>query len=133
MGRAMSSRRHAESPDAVFVELLGTHQITLPVDTASAQELSEMVFDSIRADQLYDSEQNQAARAVHTHLYELFGESCTVVGWVAGHRVTTDRGTLTLTGSTTCERCEVNPLCYGESNSGVRCLDISGCGYWYCA
>lgn len=133
MGRAIGSRRHAESPVAIFVELLGIHQIALPEDKPGAQELGEMVLSSIMADTIYDSEQNQAARAVHTHLYELFGESLSVVGWIDGHRVSTDRGTLTLVGTTACDRCQINPLCYGEGYSGVRCLDVSGCGYWYCA
>lgn len=118
-------------PVSVIQEFLATYGIQLPADRTTESVTDEIMLH-IFADEVYDSEQAQAERAAATVLYALFDASTIeITGWMRGQRVTHGYETFVLTGST-CERCETNPECYGASGSGVRCLDIVGCGWSHC-
>lgn len=125
------SRYRDVSPTTVIGRFFADYAIQLPTDR-TVESVADEIMLHIFADEVYDSEQAQAERAAAAVLYALFGTSTIeVAGWMRGQRVTHDYETFALTGST-CEKCETNPECYGTTGSGVRCLDVSGCGWTFC-
>jgi len=108
---------------------------SIDVDDDTFEVFMHDVGESIRADRVYDSEMRQAERACSTAVREWIAGPRTgmvqATGWFRGERLQVGREQFLLTGSA-CERCKVNPEAYGLGG-GVRCVDTTGCGYWYCA
>ena len=131
LGQELGANRRGERKNsAIVASLIERDEIALPQGLDSTV-IFERIFALILADRVYDSEGAQASRASATIFGEVFGETVEITGWFGGMKVVTDQGRFELTGGT-CPKCELNPECYGEGWSGVRCLDTQGCGWWFC-
>ena len=125
------TRYRDTSPAGAIEEFFSTYGIRLPAGN-TASSVSDAIFEHIFADEVYDSEQQQAERAAAKVLYKLFDASTVeITGWLRGQHVIDNYRRFVLTGDL-CEKCETNPSCYGESGSGIRCLDVAGCGWSFC-
>lgn len=130
MGWYIGSNRHGSTTAASAREFFSRYQVDVDEDTFDV--FIEDVISAIKADRVFDSEENQARRAcvpaVREWIARLTG-AVTIVGWMGGETVRVGRRKFELTG-TECPRCVVNPLAHGLGG-GVRCVSEQ-CGYWYC-
>ncbi|WP_434598274.1 hypothetical protein [Streptomyces sp. A5-4] len=131
LARAIEHSRRTENltPEAAIMGVLQKHRIELPAGFTISM-LADWIRNLVVADEVYDSELNQAHRASCAVLARLYGKSVPTAGWFAGDVAVVDGGRFELTGKT-CPDCEINPECYGIGG-GVRCLDERGCGWWFC-
>lgn len=135
----ISDERHEHDLRYSLDKFFNKHKI------AEEPELRDSIFEQVRehisADQVYDSERNQAYRALSTVLmaelpttpmagYPVY-QSIEVTGWIAGEVVIVNHRRYELTGDA-CPECKVNPKAYGIGG-GVRCVDEVNCRWWYCA
>lgn len=125
--RTRSGKTTVEGAVTAFLE---KHQVALPDGQTSAR-VAGAIMELVIADQVYDSEFAQAARATYAVLGELFpSPTVAAAGWLPGQTVKRGSETFRLTGNA-CPSCENNPECYGIGG-GVRCLDTAGCRWQFC-
>lgn len=129
LARRISNNRHSGTPFSQTIkDFLERYTIIV---SRSPEVLAEELYAHILADSAYDSETNQAHRAALKIFAAEFPEGRAIAsGWFAGEVVSYRRQRFELTGDA-CPRCKVNPECYGIGG-GVRCLDVQGCGWWFC-
>jgi len=135
----MSFERHTRTGDDSIRDFFNEHSIE--ADEALTKKIITEVHRLTVADQVYDSEQRQAYRALFPILKELLPTTATegyptyltinAVGWIRGETVRINGERFELTGDE-CERCGVNPKAHGIGG-GVRCVNTRECGWWYCA
>lgn len=135
VGYYMGSNRHGNDKGDLFNNRMDKYQASTPTDGATREMMIDEIEDAIYADQVYDSEEAQAQRAVYSTFKRHYGDGGIIItGWISGETVhppgVFSAGTLT---GRPCPRCEVNPVCDGHAGSGVRCLDEQKCGWLYCA
>ncbi len=138
LAERVASGRATPGPSASFHAHLKTY---LPhLSEEDREKLFQEFWALLALDGVQDSEERQARRAVwpilksHLHLLQQglpLKEELLITGWLPGASVRKRRETFTLTGDA-CPRCEVNPLAHG-AGGGLRCLDTTACGWWYCA
>lgn len=135
VGYYMGSNRCGNDLRDLFNNQMDEYQASTPPDGATREMMLDEIGEAIDADQVYDSEGEQAERAVYATFKRHYGEdSITITGWISGEVINPEGrnppGELT---GRPCPKCEVNPECGGHSWSGVRCLDEQNCGWWDCA
>lgn len=131
LARAIDRTRYTDSRivDAVSA-FFDAHAVVLPRGQ-SAERVTDAVMILVFADQVYDSEYDQARRAVTAVLGELFPSGALLAsGWMNGHQVIVAHQRHRLTGEA-CPRCEVNPEC-SSPGGGTHCLDTTGCRWSFC-
>lgn len=116
--------------ETAVAQFLETHQISLPGGVTPAR-LTDGIMLRVFADQVYDSEYNQALRAATAVLTETFSSgSLQAAGWLRGFEVSSGWETHRLTGEA-CPRCEINPECFSPGG-GTHCFDTTGCRWMLC-
>lgn len=135
----ISSDRHEYDFHYSFDNFVKAHKPE--ADESTLEEIKAKVIELVNADQVYDSEANQAYRALFPTFMELLPTkpipgypvytSINIEGWIPGEVVVVNRERFELTGRP-CPECEVNPQAYGIGG-GVRCVDTVNCRWWYCA
>lgn len=127
MGEHIAQARQKASPVSAALDFLRTYAPSIP----DPERIANRIGDRIVADTERDSERQMAIRASLATAMEELPEGAEVVNWLPGLTVRTRLGKGTLTGSV-CESCRVNPEVYGETGSGIACLNSAECGYRYC-
>lgn len=127
MGEHIAQARQKASPVDAALDFLRTYAPSIP----DPERIANRIGDRIVADPERDSERQMAIRASLATAMDEFQEGAEVVNWLPGLTVRTRLGNGTLTGSV-CESCRVNPEVYGETGSGIACLNSAECGYRYC-
>lgn len=135
----VSRDRHEHDFHYSFQNFVEAHKPE--ADEATLEAIKAKVTELVRADKVYDSEANQAYRALFRTFMELLPTkpmrgypvytSINIEGWIPGEVVVVNRQRFELTGRP-CPECEVNPQAYGIGG-GVRCVDTENCRWWYCA
>lgn len=135
----ISSDRHEHDFHYSFENFVKAHKPEADEETLEA--IKAKVIELVRADNVYDSEANQAYRALFPTFMELLPTkdipgypvytSINIEGWIPGEVVVVSRERFELTGDA-CPQCKVNPKAYGIGG-GVRCIDTVNCRWWYCA
>lgn len=137
LGRAVGGdRRHAEEFVDIFVDVAARLGMTLPpytpVEQLARESLDAFLAYIRDAVALHTTSEARVATAVIEqvlvkHYRHRVWISCS---WLAGERLHTEQGPMVLTGRT-CPTCQ-GPQAHG-TGGGVRCADVRGCGWWYCA
>jgi hypothetical protein len=135
----VSSDRHEHDFHYSFENFVKTHRPEANEEILEA--IKAKVIELVNADQVYDSEANQAYRALFPTFMELLPTkpmagypvytSINIQGWIPGEVMVVNRERFELTGDS-CPQCGVNPKAYG-TGGGVRCVDTRNCRWWYCA
>lgn len=139
LSHQISSDRHEHDFYYSFNNFVEAHKPEADENTLEA--IKAKVIELVHADKVYDSEANQAYRALFPTFMELLPTkpipgypvytSINIEGWIPGEVIVVNRERFELTGRP-CPECEVNPQAYGIGG-GVRCVDTVNCRWWYCA
>jgi hypothetical protein len=139
LGSKIGTERHGGTLAASVIDFFDTYK--LEADEELTHTIIRTMGEAIKADQLYDSEYEQATRAAvsallahlpctSTNSYPLY-QTIQLTGWLNGQIINVDRRRFMLTGAT-CPQCEINPQAYGDGGGGVQCVDQRDCGWWFC-